>query len=68
MAKSPPPDAQSCLDPLESATDQAISSCDGERSGHRAGTHYRKWTTGVRIRELSAASSKGFARGRVKRN
>jgi hypothetical protein len=68
MSASPTPDPQPCPDPLESATEQAIASCDGDVRATVRALIIANGLLESELRELSAATSKGFARGRVKRN
>ena len=68
MSASPAPNPQPCPDPLESATDQAIASCDGDIRATVRALIIANGLLESELRELSAATSRGFARGRVKRN
>jgi hypothetical protein len=68
MSGSPEPNPQPYPDALEIATDQAIAACDGDL---RAALQALIVANGLLEAELSdvyAAASKGYARGRVKRN
>lgn len=57
-----------CPDLLESATDAAIASCDGDIRATVRALIIANGLLDSELRELSATTSKGFARGRVKRN
>jgi hypothetical protein len=68
MSSSPEPNPQSQPDALEIATDQAIALCEGDP---RATVQALIVANGLLEAELSdvyAAASKGYTRGRMKRN
>jgi hypothetical protein len=68
MSPSPAPNPQLCPDPLEFATDQAIASCDGDIRATVRALIIANGLLESELRELSTATSKGFARGRRMRN
>lgn len=67
MSAGTSPSPQPCPDPLEFATDQAIASCDGDIRATVRALIIANGLLESELRELSAATSRGFARGRVKR-
>lgn len=68
MTVSPASNPQPCPDPLELATDQAIASCDGDIRATVRALIIANGLLESELREMSAATSRGFARGRVKRD
>ena len=64
LKQSPPPKP----DALEAATDQAIAACDGDARATVQALIVANGLLEAELRDVYAATSKGFARGRVKRS
>jgi hypothetical protein len=56
------------FDPLELATDQVIAACDGDVRAAVRALLIAKGLLEAELSEVYATSSKGYARGRVKRS
>jgi hypothetical protein len=63
MSASTAPNPQPLPDPLEFATDQAIASCDDDIRATVRALIIANGLLESELRELSAATSRGFARG-----
>jgi hypothetical protein len=68
MPSSPEPSPQPQPDALEIATDQAIAACDGDARATVQALIVANGLLEAELRDVYAATSKGFARGRVKRD
>ena len=68
MSISPEPARQPEPDPLEIATDQAISACDGDLRATVQALIVANGLLEAEMRDLYAVTSSGYARGRVKRS
>jgi hypothetical protein len=68
MCISPEPAPQPEADPLEIATDQAISACDGDLRATVQALIVANGLLEAELRDLYAITSRGYARGRVKRS
>jgi hypothetical protein len=68
MSSSPgPPPSQPEPDALEIATEQAIAACDGDVRAAVQALIVANGLLEAELRNVYAATSKGYARGRVKR-
>jgi hypothetical protein len=56
------------LDALEMATDQVIAACDGDVRAAVSALIVAKGLLEAELAEVHAATSKGYARGRLKRS
>lgn len=66
MSADPKPIPES--DPLELATDQVIAACDGDVRAAVRALIVAKGLLEAELNDAYAASSKGYARGRIKRS
>ena len=55
-------------DPLEFATDQVIAACDGDARAAVRALIVAKGLLEAELNDVYAATSKGYARGRIKRS
>ncbi|MCC8960198.1 hypothetical protein H8B02_44385 [Bradyrhizobium sp. Pear77] len=55
-------------DPLELATDQMIAACDGDVRAAVRALNVAKGLLEAELHDVYEASSKGYARGRIKRS
>jgi hypothetical protein len=67
MSGNPEPNPQSEPDALEIATDQAIAACDGDPRATVQALIVANGLLEAELRDVYAAASKGYARGRTKR-
>ena len=68
MPVSPEPAQNIQYDALEIATDQAIAACDGDLRATVQALIIANSLLEAELREVYAAASRGFARGRVKKS
>jgi hypothetical protein len=68
MSASLAPNSQSEPDPLEVAADQAIAACDGDVRAAVRALIIANGLLEAELNEVYAVTSKGYARGRTKRN
>ncbi len=68
MSGSPEPSPQPQPDALEVATDQAIAACDGDLRATVQALIVANGLLEAELNDVCAAASKGYARGRMKRN
>ena len=54
------------LDPLDAAADQVIAACDGDVRAAVRALIVAKGLLEAELNDVSAATSRGFARGRIK--
>lgn len=66
MSPIPAPNSQQQPDALEAATDQVIAVCDGDVRAAVRALIVANGLLESELREMSAAMSRGFARGRIK--
>jgi hypothetical protein len=66
MRADPTPTLQP--DPLELATDQVIEACDGDVRAAVRALIIAKGLLEAELNDVYTATSKGYARGRIKRN
>ena len=66
MSANPKPILES--DPLELATDQVIAACDGDVHAAVRALIIAKGLLEADLNDVYAATSKGYARGRIMRN
>lgn len=67
MSASSAPNPEPEPDALEAATDQAIAACDGDVRATVRALIIATRLLESELNEVYAATSKGFARGRIKR-
>ena len=68
MSACPEPSSPPEPDPLEIATDQAIAACDGDVRATVRALIVANGLLEAELSEVYAATSKGYARGRTKRD
>jgi hypothetical protein len=68
MSGSAAPDPQPQPDALEAATDQAIAACDGDVRATVRALIIANGLLESELAEVYAAASRGYARGKVKRD
>jgi hypothetical protein len=68
MSATPAPDPQPQPDHLEAATDQAIAACGGDLRATVQALIIANGLLEAELNDVYAATSKGYARGRGKRN
>jgi hypothetical protein len=67
MSASPTLDQPPDADALETATDQAIAACDGDLRATVQALIIANGLLEAELRDVYAATSKGYARGRTRR-
>jgi hypothetical protein len=67
MSGSPEPNPQPEPDALEIATDQAIAACDGDLRATVQALIVANGLLEAELRDVCAAASRGYARGKAKR-
>ncbi len=68
MSGNPEPNPQPEPDALEIATDAAIAACDGDLRATVQALIVANGLLEAELRDVYAAASKGYARGRMKRS
>jgi hypothetical protein len=68
MFSTPTPDPHPVPDHLEAATDQAIAACGGDLRATVQALIIANGLLEAELNDVYAATSKGYARGRTKRN
>jgi O-glycosyl hydrolase len=68
MSSTPNPSPQPQPDALEIATEQAIAACDGDVRATVRALIVANGMLEAELRDMHGAASRGYARGRVKRD
>jgi hypothetical protein len=68
MSDSPEPNPQPAPDALEIATDQAVAACDGDLRATVQALIVANGLLEAELKDVYAVASKGYARGRVRRD